>query len=121
MNASLRVLLPVVVWIAVCLPGLTKDLAGASIRVPVGDRIVMAGNASATGAAPVIDNPATVLFNSRTRKYHEHGCRRATGKGLQEMPRSDAENQGSPCKACHPASQRAMLPQALPMLAVAAS
>jgi micrococcal nuclease len=44
----------------------------------------------------------TVLWNTKSHKYHEPGCRYATGRNIQEVSRARAEAEGTPCGACHP-------------------
>jgi hypothetical protein len=44
---------------------------------------------------------ATVLMHDRTRKYHEPGCRHATGPHMITVTRAEAEAKGTPCWGCH--------------------
>jgi endonuclease YncB( thermonuclease family) len=57
--------------------------------------------APATGTAASA-NGGTVLYNAKSGKYHEPGCRYASGPNVHEVPRAEAEAQGKPCQACHP-------------------
>jgi endonuclease YncB( thermonuclease family) len=57
--------------------------------------------ASTASAAPTGTSP-TVLLNAKSRKYHEPGCRYATGANIKEVPRAEGVAGGEPCRACHP-------------------
>jgi micrococcal nuclease len=56
---------------------------------------------SAQRAQPAAATAGTVLMHDRTRKYHEPGCRHATGSHMITVTRAEAEATGTPCWGCH--------------------
>ncbi|MBC7543054.1 MAG: thermonuclease family protein [Candidatus Sericytochromatia bacterium] len=91
--------------------GAAKDEARKPARHPDAPRTQYRQTTSAANGAPGTTAAAppaagtspTVMFHTKTHKFHEPGCQFGTGVNLKEMSRANALSSGGiPCKACHP-------------------